>query len=456
MKIYNWTRNLRCSLMALGLCLPGAAVAADLDVNLVVNGGFETVDTAVSGPFTSVAISSGWVEAGSDTTPDLFAYPYSSGYSGAAVLGAGDYHFAGGFSTTADELQISQRIDVGSGASGALIATGGASFNLSAYFSGYLLQNDSSEVRVRFLDSANLELGAASVGGLNFVNAIPASDGTQRDWAQDFRFGLIPNATRAVEVEILASDADTNHDGYVDLVSFQVSAQPVLPVLDLTVNRDSGSIVLKNNTGASVPFSGYSITSSAGSLDRAAWISIADNSDADSGGGIDASNVWSELTAPGASGDLSEADLDSGQGTTLVPGQSITVNGWVASPAEDLLFEYVSSGGVIRGLVSYTGNDGAPFVPGDFDTDGDIDAADYAVLVLNQFASLDGPTTRSYVRGDFNRDGRNNHTDFVLFQDAFDSANGAGSFEALVTGVPEPAAAALAAFACSMGLTRRS
>ena len=41
--------------------------------------------------------------------------------------------------------------------------------------------------------------------------------------------------------------------------------------------------------------------------------------------------------------------------------------------------------------------------------------------------------------GDLNGDFRNDHADFALFKAAFESTNGAGSFAAIVIGVPEPA-----------------
>ncbi len=230
MKINNWTRRIRLVLVAAGLCLPLASHAAELGTNLVVNGGFESVNL-VDGPFTSVGIEGGWAESGADGTPDLFAYPYSSNYSGTAVDGAGDYHFSGGFGTAEGEVQVSQRLDVSGGATGVRIASGTATYQLSAFFSSYLLQDDASAVRVSFLDSADAALASVSVGGNDFVNAIPAADGVQRDWAQDLAVGAIPVGTQSVLLEIVAGDSDTNHDGYVDLVNFSVVPEPTTAAL---------------------------------------------------------------------------------------------------------------------------------------------------------------------------------------------------------------------------------
>jgi hypothetical protein len=49
--------------------------------------------------------------------------------------------------------------------------------------------------------------------------------------------------------------------------------------------------------------------------------------------------------------------------------------------------------------------------------------------------------------GDLNGDFLNNHADFVLFKSAYDSANGAGAFFAMLSAVPVPSAFLLLAFA---------
>ena len=53
--------------------------------------------------------------------------------------------------------------------------------------------------------------------------------------------------------------------------------------------------------------------------------------------------------------------------------------------------------------------------------------------------------------GDLNGDFRNDHADFVIFKAAFEAANGAGSFAAMLAFVPEPCTFLLvvsAAFGC--------
>ncbi len=94
---------------------------------------------------------------------------------------------------------------------------------------------------------------------------------------------------------------------------------------------------------------------------------------------------------------------------------------------------------------------------GDFDADGLIDVADWAILRSNQHADLTGLSADEAWRlGDLNGDFRNDFTDFAEFKKMFDGVNGAGSFAAMLA-VPEPAGAvmALIALCCLAGSPKR-
>jgi hypothetical protein len=78
-----------------------------------------------------------------------------------------------------------------------------------------------------------------------------------------------------------------------------------------------------------------------------------------------------------------------------------------------------------------------PPVPGDFNGDGEVTAADFTILSDNLGGHLDGPVGRS--EGDMNFDGRIDLTDFGQFKEAFP-----GAFAA-ATGVPEPSTIGLVA-----------
>jgi hypothetical protein len=101
----------------------------------------------------------------------------------------------------------------------------------------------------------------------------------------------------------------------------------------------------------------------------------------------------------------------------------------------------------------------SPVRLGDFTADGNITSADWVILRNNQLANLSGKTfSEAYFLGDVTADLKNNHADFVLFKALYDEANGVGSFEAMLAGVPEPSALCLilAAGACAAPALRRA
>jgi hypothetical protein len=80
---------------------------------------------------------------------------------------------------------------------------------------------------------------------------------------------------------------------------------------------------------------------------------------------------------------------------------------------------------------------------GDFNSDGDVTAADWTILRSNQHVDLSGMTHEdAYFLGDLTADLANNHADFVAFKNLYEAANGAGSFASL-SAVPEPSMAVL-------------
>jgi hypothetical protein len=84
---------------------------------------------------------------------------------------------------------------------------------------------------------------------------------------------------------------------------------------------------------------------------------------------------------------------------------------------------------------------------GDLNFDAAINAADWNLFRTGQQVNMTAFTRgQSLALGDLNADFHNDHADFVLFKSAFESANGTGSFGAMLAGVPEPATLLLALF----------
>lgn len=79
------------------------------------------------------------------------------------------------------------------------------------------------------------------------------------------------------------------------------------------------------------------------------------------------------------------------------------------------------------------------FVQGDINGDCAINVNDWSRFRSGQQTDMAGLTVaQAYSLGDLNGDFNNNHADFVLFKTLFESANGAGSFGAMLASVPEP------------------
>ena len=435
------------ALAAGGLLAPGAVQAANLDTNLVLNPGFEnvdintTVEVAGSDPATFAVKVLDW--GGSEIG---YAYSHTGMLDGTGALipdyanggplaGGGNFYFTS--NATPGDVSgpglVSQDIDVSTGPSGSLIATGNAAYRIGAFFSSYLTNGDFGNVHLEFRNSSNESVGTAVV-----------SDNDTSTWSQNFRGGLVPVGTANVRVSVFGTPLSGGPDGYIDNVDFQITNEVIQPVLGITVNRDTGGITVSNQTGGPVTFKSYSITSAFEALQPSNWLSIADNYDAGSPGPnqVDAAHHWSELTDPTANGDLSEADLQSGAGGSLAHTRTINLGNsgaWIQNPTEDLVFQYISGTQIVQGIVAYTGHGGVPLASGDLNVDGIINSADWMIFRANQHADLSGNSlAEAYRLGDLTGDRMNNHADFALFKTAFDAANGAGAFVAMLEAAPEP------------------
>ena len=164
-------------------------------------------------------------------------------------------------------------------------------------------------------------------------------------------------------------------------------------------------------------------------------------------------HAWSELTGASTHTDLSEADLATGLGAALANGRSVNLgnNSWIQTPHEDLVFQYISSGQIVDGIVAYIGNNNLPFANGDFNADGSINVADWIILRNNQLVNLSSQSlAQAYRLGDMTGDKLNNHADFVAFKSVYDAANGSGSFVQMVASVPEPSSVVLVLAAGTM------
>jgi hypothetical protein len=208
----------------------------------------------------------------------------------------------------------------------------------------------------------------------------------------------------------------------------------------LSINRTTGAMTLTNDTSGAIDFRAYEIESLSGALNPAAWSSITDNYDADSGGSLDSVSSWLKFTAAGDRDNLAEGQQPGG-GIALAQGAVVNLgNAWLQSPTEDVTMRLLQTDGSLRSVqVLYTGNDGMPLPFGDLNADGSVTLADWNLfkpLVNQNVTGLSA--VELYRNGDFNGDESVDFADARAFAIAFDAANGSGAFAAAMASVPEP------------------
>jgi hypothetical protein len=247
-----------------------------------------------------------------------------------------------------------------------------------------------------------------------------------------------PISTLNVSVDQATFDTITFARGdkvVMDEVRFGASYEDVVQPPDslaLQVNTVSGEVTLMGGDEKAVDFNYYQITSDAGSLDPAAWHSLADQDFDGNGPPSGTGDGWEEGGASNSRG-LAEAYLlgDS----TIALGASVGLGAAYdqAVDAQDLVFRYrIGTGQSFYGPVEYF----SPLL-GDVDGDGDVDNQDIGITTGN-FTGAGGSTAMTWVDGDMDGDGDVDNVDIGMVTGAFTGAIGMAE-----TAVPEPATGAL-------------
>jgi hypothetical protein len=198
--------------------------------------------------------------------------------------------------------------------------------------------------------------------------------------------------------------------------------------LRIKVNTTTGNIVLENPTTGAIDLNSYQITSAGSSLDNLGWDGISEQTVSGFPVGNGSGNGW-EAGPNANSKELVEWYLQGN--STFGVGQSINLGAAYndAIHIEDLQFKYTTStGGLVDGLVQYiTGPAG---VPGDYNGNGIVDAADYVVW-------RKGGPLQNEVAGV--TPGQVTQEDYTAWRARFGNTAGIGSAIGNQTTVPEPA-----------------
>jgi PEP-CTERM motif len=229
MKVTNWRRKLSAALMAGGLLVPSAAMAAPTGANLVANSGFENVDGTTLGDYSAPRILD-WLGG------PAFAYSHQPGLTsvpdyadGADPPDAGNWYFtsnnnpSGATGDWRNPDEVYQDIDVSFGQTGAIIPFGNAVYTLSAFMSSYLNDDDAGNVQVDFKNSGGTTIGTALISDPDF--------GDDNVWSLSAVSGLVPPGTSTVRVSIFGTPRNGGADGYIDNVSFIIVPEPATMLL---------------------------------------------------------------------------------------------------------------------------------------------------------------------------------------------------------------------------------
>ncbi len=219
----------------------------------------------------------------------------------------------------------------------------------------------------------------------------------------------------------------------------------VAPAAELTIDRDTGRVVIRNDTASAVSIAGYSVLSSEGALNPSNWLSITENYDSNSGGDVDPNNEWFHLAANAnelGEGTLGAADLE--------PSQTIDlgVGAWMPGASEEVGFEYVdaSNDSVVQGMALFV----TSTLAADFNMDGVVNGDDFLTWQAN-FGTVGNATKET---GDANLDGDVDGDDFLIWQTEFGSSEG-GAGALAAAAVPEPTTLWLAIFMGALASARR-
>jgi hypothetical protein len=202
--------------------------------------------------------------------------------------------------------------------------------------------------------------------------------------------------------------------------------------LVVNINPTTGQATLVNESPFTFSFDGYSVTSASGSLSTAGWTSLQDQA---AGGGN-----WFEI--PSNSNKVGE--LKRSGSTSLSQGTSFNL-GNIFNPAgtRDLELQFIVSGedAARTGDIDYRVV--AAGVPGDYNENGTVDAADYVV-----WRNVTG-TAATLPNRNPGQAGNIGPADYDFWRANFGMGAGLGSGSlSASSAVPEPASAILLAVSC--------
>jgi hypothetical protein len=205
--------RLGLSILAGSLSFVGAANAIDI----VIDGSYESSTNNLTGFIGQGGNDPGGIDGG---WTSFTTYTYSANYTQPGPAGSGQVYLR----PYSPNQTVSQVDSLTRAITTAQIDGSQGQYTASAWFSTYQGQNDYSDLTLQFLDESQAPIGnPVALGGATFVAALPGGNGL-RAWGQDTRSGLIPSGARYASITTVSHALVSSPDGYVDLVSLDITA----------------------------------------------------------------------------------------------------------------------------------------------------------------------------------------------------------------------------------------
>ena len=289
------------------------------------------------------------------------------------------------------------------------------------------------------------------------TTAVGTTDATYRVWVDNFNLNS-PNATTTINNTPIDAAwgtfrlaADGSNTALFDNLTIATTADEVgLLALNATatISRLGGNITLSSSTPLPNVL-GYTLASNGGAFKPAGWTTITDHYDEPppGNGSVDPDDDWSVTSPPGNTTALSEMTFSTtpGNGGTIGPTPVDLGVPWESTPIEDVRGTLIlNNNGTQLPAAIAVNYIGPAIANGDLNGDHEIDVADWNAFKAGQGIVNNTMTqVQAYRLGDMDRDLDRDLFDFSLFKTAFDAENGAGAFDAMLAGIPEPGSIAL-------------
>ena len=216
--------------------------------------------------------------------------------------------------------------------------------------------------------------------------------------------------------------------------------------LRLQVDPVDGDVQLKNTTANPITMNSYRITSATAALNSAGWNPVSNGNEhqAQFPLGDGSGNGWEVAQNP-SNGELVEWYLTGN--STLDPGESLYL-GMAFNPAgaQNVIMKYTLADLTVRtGVIEYVPVSAPAGVPGDYNNNGTVDAADYVLWRKGGPLQNEGDTP-----------GVVNAADYDFWRSRFGATSGSGSGSAVGSAVvPEPPTVGLLLIAALVSIVAR-